>query len=253
MAWLLDLDGVVWRGDTPIAGAVQSVERLREVGETVWFVSNNARSTHQAMVEKLHRHGIDPFDELVTSPMAAATLIEPGERILVCGGPGITEAVVGRGAEAIDAVQSVTDVNAVMVGLHVEFDYQRLSHACTALQSGARLIATNDDMTYPGSNGLLPGAGAILAAVVAASGVLPVIAGKPYGPMVALLRRLAGSSGTVVGDRADTDGRLARALGFQFGLVYSGVTSESDLPVEPQPDVSAVDLLTLVNRLVGDQ
>jgi len=94
----------------------------------------------------------------------------------------------------------------------------------------------------------------LLAAVVAASGVTATIAGKPYAPMVELVRDLAGPTGVAVGDRADTDGRFARALGYRFGLVLTGVTGEDDLPVDPAPDEVAPDLATMVDRaLVGSK
>ena len=99
--------------------------------------------------------------------------------------------------------------------------------------------------------GMLLLAGAILAAVVTASGVAPVVAGKPYAPIVGYVRRILGESGIVVGDRPDTDGRFARALGYEYGLVLSGVTSANDLPVDPDPDHVAASLDSLVGRLVG--
>jgi HAD superfamily hydrolase (TIGR01450 family) len=252
MAWVLDLDGVVWRGDDPIPGAAAAVARLRAAGERVWFVTNNGRPKRDEVVAKLAAHGIDAAHDVVTSPMAAASLIEPGERVLVCGGPGVTEAVASRGAEAIDASAAAGDIDAVIVGLHLDFDYRRLAHASTAIRNGARFIATNDDSTFPGASGLLPGAGSLVAAVATASGVAPTVAGKPYAPMADLVRSLAGAEGIVVGDRADTDGRFARALGYRFGLVLTGVTSAADLPVDPEPDLIVADLAGLVDRVLSE-
>jgi 4-nitrophenyl phosphatase len=247
MAWVLDLDGVVWRGTDPIPGAAAAVSRLRDAGEQVWFVTNNALPRRGDIAAKLADHGIDARDDVVTSPMAAASLVEPGERVLVCGGAGVTEALTDRGAEAIDADEATTAVDAVVVGLHLSFDYTRLANASRAVRAGARLIATNDDTTYPAADGLLPGAGSILAAVLAASGGTAVIAGKPYAPMVDLVHRLAGDEGLAVGDRADTDGRFAVALGYRFGLVLTGVTTRADLPIDPPPSVVAADLRALVD------
>jgi ribonucleotide monophosphatase NagD (HAD superfamily) len=81
--------------------------------------------------------------------------------------------------------------------------------------------------------------------------VAPTVAGKPYGPMVDLVRSLAGADGIAVGDRADTDGRFARALGYRFGLVLTGVTSAADLPVDPEPDLVVADLAGLVDRVLS--
>ena len=160
------------------------------------FVTNNALPTRDQVEAKLSRHGIEAGDDLITSPMAAASLIEPGERVLVCAGAGVVEALADRGVETVDAgVADPGPVDAVVVGLHLDFDYARLDVAARAARAGARLIATNDDTTYPGEHGLSPGAGSLLAAVVTASGVTPVIAGKPYPPMVDLVRAVAGRDG----------------------------------------------------------
>ncbi|MGZ4710307.1 MAG: HAD family hydrolase, partial [Acidimicrobiales bacterium] len=103
MAWILDLDGVIWRGDQPVPGSARAVERLRAAGEDVWFVTNNALPRRGDVADKLRDHGIDPGDQVVTSPMAAASLIEPGERVLSCAGAGVVEALTERGAEVVDA------------------------------------------------------------------------------------------------------------------------------------------------------
>jgi HAD superfamily hydrolase (TIGR01450 family) len=254
MAWILDLDGVIWRGDQPIPGSARAVSRLRDAGEDVWFVTNNALPRREEVADKLRAHGIEPGDRLVTSPMAAASLVEPGEQVLACAGAGVAEALAERGAEVVDASEgeSAGRFDAVVVGLHLDFDYHRLAAAADAVRAGARLIATNDDTTYPAAGGRLqPGAGSILAGIVAASGTAAVVAGKPYAPMADLVRRLAGPTGVAVGDRADTDGRFAVALGYPFGLVLTGVTRREDLPVSPAPDLVAADLETLVARALG--
>jgi len=254
VVWVLDLDGVVWRGDAPIAGASDAVAALRAAGERVLFVTNNALPTRAAVEAKLSGHGIDPGDDVVTSPMAAATLVEPGERVLLCAGAGARDALEARGTRTVDASDAAAhegSFDAVVVGLHLDFDYRRLDAAARAARGGARLIATNDDATYPGEHGLSPGAGSLLAAVQTASGVDAVVAGKPFAPMVDLVRGLAGPDGVAVGDRADTDGRFARALGYRFGLVLTGVTRPGDLPVEPAPDAVADDLASLVEQWPG--
>jgi len=246
MAWVLDLDGVVWLGEEGIPGAALAVRQLRDAGERVAFVTNNSYVPRQEVAAKLGSFGIDAGDDVVTSAMAAATLVEPGETVLICAGPGARQEVEARGAYAIES----GDADAVVVGFDPGFDYQRMTAATRAVRGGARLIATNDDATYPMADGVVPGGGAILASIVTASGVAPIVAGKPYAPIVALIRARYGPTGTAVGDRPDTDGRFAVALGYAWGLVLSGVTRPSDLPVEPTPDVIAPDLAALVAQLV---
>ena len=250
-AVVCDLDGVIWLGDQPIAGAAEAVARLRAAGRRVLFVSNNSFAPVGDVEAKLARFAIPAAGDVITSAAAAATLVQPGERVLLCGGPGAVEALTARGVTIVDD----GDADAVMVGFHRSFDYEGLRRAATAVRRGARLIGTNDDATYPTPDGPIPGGGAILAAVVTGSGTTAVVAGKPYPPMAALVRTvLGGLDGAVmVGDRPDTDGRFAVALGVPFALVLSGVTAADDLPVEPTPSMVAVDLAALADQLLSAQ
>lgn len=245
MPFALDLDGVIWLSDDPIPGAADAVARLRAAGEPVVFVTNNSSQEVGEVEAKLGRQGIPAHGDVVTSAMAAAALVEPGERVLVCGGAGVTEAIEGRGATPVRD----GDADAVLVGFHRDFDYERLRIAAAAVRHGARLLATNDDATYPTPHGPIPGGGAILASIVTATGVSPIVAGKPNAPMAALVRARLGSEGVMVGDRPDTDGRFARVMGYRFALVHTGVTLAHEV-VDPAPDLVAADLASLVDDLV---
>jgi 4-nitrophenyl phosphatase len=242
-AWVFDLDGVIWTGDAPITNGVQAARRVIDDGSDVLFVTNFSYSRLAEQEAKLERLGIDGHGRVITSAMAAAELVHEGERALVCAGPGVVEALLARGAEVVN--EGTADV--VVVGFHPEFDYGRLTAACRAVWAGARLVATNDDATYPASDGLLPGGGALLAAVVTATKAMPTIAGKPYAPMCeAVWRRLGRDRrAVVVGDRPDTDGRFARALGYDFALVLSGVTRAA-AEADPAPDFVGDDALAIV-------
>ena len=138
-----------------------------------------------------------------------------------------------------------------MVGFHLDFDYDRLRAASTAVRGGARLLATNDDATYPTAEGPIPGGGAIVAAVAVASGVEPVVAGKPHAADGRARAARLGIEGVMVGDRPETDGRFAVALGYRFALVLTGVTASAD-GVQPPPDLVAPDLATLVDQLLAE-
>jgi glycerol-1-phosphatase len=245
MGWALDLDGVVWLDEVPIEGSAEAIARLREAGEQIVFCTNLSSRPVAEMEAKLARHGIPADGDVLTSAMAAARLVQPGERVLVCAGAGVVEALEARGAEPVRDGPA----DAVIVGLHLDFDYERLRVASAAVRSGARLIGTNADPTYPTADGLIPGGGAILAAVATASGVDPVIAGKPHAPMAELVRARLGEGGTVVGDRVDTDGLLAQRLGYRFVLVESGSTPPGSAP---EGDVHLVsrDLASAVAQLV---
>jgi 4-nitrophenyl phosphatase len=241
----LDLDGVVWLAENPIPGAREAVARLRATGEPLVFVTNNSSQPLADVEAKLGRHGIPADGDVLTSATAAAALVAPGERVLVCGGPGVVEALERRGAVPVRD----GDADAVLVGFHRDFDDERLRIAATAVRRGARLLATNDDATYPTPAGPIPGGGAILAAVVTATGVAPRVAGKPNAPMADLVRARLGDDGVMVGDRPDTDGRFARVLGYRFALVHTGVTLAHEV-VDPLPDIVAADLSAAVDQLL---
>lgn len=235
---------MLWRGAVPLPGAADAVAALRSAGEQVVFLTNNSALAVGDYAEKLASMGVPASaEEVVSSAQAAARLVEPGERVVVVGGRGVVEALSGRGATIV----AEGPADAVMVGWDVGFGYATLAAAMSAVRGGARLIGTNDDATYPTPEGELPGGGAILAAVAYASSAVPVVAGKPHEPMAALVAERFGTVDVMVGDRPSTDGLMARRLGARFALVLSGVTTAAEAGlVDPQPDVVADDLASLV-------
>jgi 4-nitrophenyl phosphatase len=249
MNWVLDLDGVVWLAETAIPGSAEAIARLRAAEQPIVFVTNNSNPKAREYEAKLERHGIDGRGIVVSSATAAASMVEAGQKVLVCGGPGVVEALEARGAVIVDEHPDV-----VMVGFHRDFDYERMRIASSAVRAGARLVATNDDATYPTPDGLIPGAGAIVAAIERASGVRAEVAGKPYAPMAAAVRARLGDTGVVVGDRPDTDGRFAALLGYRFALVLTGVvTADQVTTIDPTPDEVAVNLAALVDRYLSSR
>lgn len=248
MAWLLDLDGVVWLAHRPIPGVAEAVARLRSSGHRVLFVTNASMSPVADLEAALEANGIPAVGDVVSSAMAAAHLLAPGDRALVCGGAGVVHALATRGVEVMEG----GPVDAVVVGLTRDLSYDLLDRASAAVRAGARFIATNTDPTYPTPTGLTPGGGSIVAAVATAAGVDPEVAGKPHPPMAALVAALVGDGPHVmVGDQAATDLAFGRLLGARTALVLSGITTTADLPLDPPPDVVAADVGALVAAELG--
>ncbi len=236
---------MIWRGTDTVPGAPEAVARLRAAGAPLAFVTNSAYRTPAQVADKLAAHGIPHAEsEVITAAMAAATLVAPGDRVLAIGADGLLGALEDRGAVVVE--QGPAD--AVMVGITFAFDYDALTRAMHAVDGGARFIATNTDPTYPVADGFLPGNGALVAALATATGLEPEVAGKPHDPIAVLVRERIGEKGIMVGDRPDTDGLFAKAVGYRFGLVFSGVTRRDDLPVDPTPDLLGTDLLDLVDQ-----
>jgi 4-nitrophenyl phosphatase len=243
--WIIDLDGVIWLAQQPISGSAAAVARLRAAGIRVVFATNNSSPTTAELVDRLARAGIgvDP-GELVTSAQAAASLLEPGSTAVVCAAEGVLEALTLRGI----VIVTEGPADAVVVGWTRQFDFDMLTTAVSAVRTGARLIGTNEDATYPTPTGLLPGSGALLAAVATAAQATPEVAGKPHEPLVALLGARVPDAALVVGDRPATDGVLARRMGVPFALVRTGVTADGREPIVVEPDEQADDLGALVDR-----
>jgi len=247
-----DLDGVVWRGEAPIPGGADAITALRAAGWRIAFTTNNSSLRVADYVERLAACGIaaDP-DEVCSSAQAAAVLVGSdlgaGASVLACAGPGVIEALEARGLHIVTAPPA----DAVVVGFHRDFDFDGLTRAADAVRGGARYVATNLDPTYPIPDGMIPGAGAIAAAVTTAAGRAPEVAGKPAAPMADLVRARYGNRGVVVGDRPSTDGAFAAALGWPFALVLSGVAgSRGGEPVpDPPPPFVAADLARLAPQL----
>ena len=250
-----DLDGVLWRGDEPIPGSADAVAELRARGLRVAFLSNNSSLTVPEVIAKLARCGVAAeAGDVLTSALAAADLLHgdlpDGAAVLTCAGPGVTEALHAVGLQTVDRPPAA----AVVVGFHREFDFAELDRSSQAIRDGARFVATNLDATYPIPGGLLPGAGAIVAAIATASGTSPEVAGKPSPAMAALVRHRLGTRGLVVGDRPSTDGALAQVLGWPFALVLSGVTGRVAPPggetvPDPPPPVVGDNLASAVPQI----
>ena len=251
---LCDMDGVIWLAHEEISGAARAVAALRESGVTVGFVTNNSFSTRADHERHLAAIGIGCGDHLFTSAMAAATAVEPGMEVFLCGGKGLAEELERAGSAVYMAHEhrGLASADAVVVGLHLEMDYGTVADAARLVRAGALFVASNTDPVYPTPDGPVPGGGSVVAAIRTAAGIEPLVTGKPQQPMadlvVAALGQLSRDS-WFVGDRHDTDGGFARRLGCRFAHVLSGTEIEGD----PSADLVAQDLAGVAKALLGMQ
>lgn len=254
-AVVCDLDGVVYRGEEPIAGSVEAIEELWAAGVPILFCTNNSRSTPGQYVTKLTSLGIAVNrDDIITSALVTAEELRrrnyAGKTAIVVGGDGIREAL-GNVCISVKDDPSITRTDLVVVGWDPGFTYAAMSRAATAVRQGAVFVATNLDASFPAADGLLPGAGALVASIETAAGSKAQAMGKPYKPMLdAVSRRLEGCEHiVVVGDRPETDLAGAPERGWSTVLVLSGVTGEDQARMlDPLPDLICADLATFVSE-----
>lgn len=254
VTWALDLDGVMWRGHLAIDGSAAAVARLIDAGHRVVYCTNNSSEPIGHYVERLVEMGCSTTTDadVVSSAVAAGSLVDAGERVLSCAGAGAREALERAGAEVVEAGSGAGGTfDTVVVGFHRHFDYARMTDAVRAVLAGARLVATNDDARYPAADGPAPGCGSILASIERGAGVTATVAGKPYPTMAAVIRERFGDDGVFVGDSLGTDGAMADALRWPFGLVLSGNVGAAQVPPDHDPRWVADDLAALVAERLG--
>jgi 4-nitrophenyl phosphatase len=249
--WLIDLDGVVWLAGEPIEGAGQAADAIRMSGKSVIFVTNNSGPSKETLISRLRNAGIEAGrQDVITAADAAASLLERGEDVYLWGEDGLLEAVEAKGAHIVEDPERAATI---VIGWSTHFDFDQLSRVSGAISNGARYIGANEDPTHPTPHGLLPGTGALLAAVSAASHTQPIVAGKPHDPMVRLVQSQAiGGLELVIGDRPSTDGLFAAKLGLPFALVGSDATAKEGDREGVNPQYRAGSLLEIVKLILGD-
>ncbi|MBA2696267.1 MAG: HAD-IIA family hydrolase [Actinobacteria bacterium] len=260
-ALIVDLDGVVYTGGEPCPGAADGLQDARAHDVRLLFLTNNASRTPAQVAAHLGTVGVTATSEevLTSSQVGAAHLADLRERersehpndwmptVLAVGGPGVGYALVEAGFHALHAVDvgpegPAAPVWAVLQGFGSEVAVRDLHEAGYAINDGAHWIATNTDATLPTPRGMVPGNGALVAAVAHGTGATPVVVGKPHAEAYEMaLRRLDLSAERVlaVGDRIDTDIDGARAAGLPSALVLTGVSTKAEaeqLPESERPD-----------------
>ncbi|MEW6716418.1 MAG: HAD-IIA family hydrolase [Chloroflexota bacterium] len=251
---ILDMDGVLWRQNQPIGNLPALFDQIRGLNLRHVLATNNSTLTPDQYTQKLERFGvqIEPW-QVLTSAVAAGMYLHQcypqGGKVYIIGEAGLQQALESYGFEHSDGQHTL----AVVVGLDRNCDYNKLKKATLLVRAGAALIGTNPDRTFPTPEGLVPGAGALIAALEAATEVKACIVGKPEPEMYrGALHRLGTTpeETLVVGDRLETDIAGAQALGCRTALVLSGVTqAEAVYAWSPEPDLILPDLSAVLSYL----
>jgi 4-nitrophenyl phosphatase len=256
-ALVLDMDGVLWRGPKPIGDLKALFDRMNSLGLKVICATNNATSTPDQFAAKLAEHRVIVSPEIIlNSAVAAACYLKnqhpSGGPVHLVGEIGLQQAMQDQGFWHAEE-----EVLAVVVGMDRSFTYQKMAKASRLIRGGAAFIGTNADKTFPTPDGLTPGAGSILAGIQTASGVEPIILGKPspYLYQLALERLGTRPQETLaVGDRLETDILGGQRAGMPTALVLSGVTTQEELSAWPTPpDLVADNLSALLGLHAVDE
>jgi phosphoglycolate/pyridoxal phosphate phosphatase family enzyme len=250
---ILDLDGVVWLGESEIDGAAAAIERLRSEGTRVVFLTNDPRSSRAEYARRLAALGVPvAADDIVTAASALAAVlheaVDIGTPTFAIGSPAFKEELRIAGLNVLDG-EAGCRVAIVAVGGHDDFNYAELRIATSALRAGARLYSAGRDATFPMPDGPWPGTGAILAAVEVAGAAEAIVVGKPEAGIFAVARARLGNSYRVamVGDNLVSDILGGQRAGLTTILVLSGTARPGDLDVAAvQPDFVVSSLASLV-------
>jgi 4-nitrophenyl phosphatase len=252
---ILDMDGVLWAADTPLLDMPRFFQQLQEVGLPVVFATNNGTRSVSMYVERLAGYGVpvEPW-QVVNSAIATAEylarLFPAGGPMFVVGETGVIEALQEHGFWLANDGE---DPLAVVAGMDRSMSYARLARAALLIRAGKPYIGTNPDLTFPTPYGLVPGAGATLAYLEAATSVSPVIMGKPephlYRFSIDRLK-LRPEEVLAVGDRLETDILGGQRTGCRTALVLSGVSSAAEADAwQPKPDLILPNLADLMPLL----
>ena len=250
-ALILDADGVVWKGDHPIGDLKEIFKKLNQKGIEYCFATNNSTKSIANYLERFAGFHIPATQgQIFTSGKTTADILKErypnGGNVFVVGMEGLIQTLKGAGFDHSD-----TNPLAVVVGLDKEVTYSKLSTATLLIRQGIPFIATNADKTFPSPEGLVPGAGSIVAALIASTDTNPEVIGKPHTPIftqaLAYLNKRP-EEVLVVGDRLETDIAGGQATGCKTAVVLSGVSTREVCEAwAPPPDVIADNLSQLVD------
>ncbi len=230
MKLIIDMDGVIYRGSQRLPYAKEFIEFLQKRGIEFVFATNNSTKTREMFSEKLARMGIHVAPErIITSSYATAEYLKAREkygRAIIIGERGVEEETKCIGWEILP-LEEWKKATHVLVGMDRKLTYEKLKAGTLAINNGAKFIATNNDVNFPSEEGLIPGAGSMVAALEAATGKKAFVVGKPNEPYIEIIRKTLGDEEYwVIGDRADTDMILAERMGAKKVLLLTGVANE---------------------------
>jgi 4-nitrophenyl phosphatase len=249
----LDGDGTLWRGEEPLPGLRELNAFAQSHNIRFVVVTNNSTRTPEHFQRKLQRFGLHiESSQIITCALVAARYLEqhcpPASAVYVIGEEGLHSAVRDAGFRILNDASSHAD--AVVVGGDTALTYDKLKYATLLLQCGALFIGTNPDVVSPSEEGLTPECGTILAALQAASGIQPIVMGKPERPLYEMaldVLQLPPARVLMVGDRADTDLLGAQRMNMRHALVSTGVDTEaSSLSKGIQPEAVFAGLAELL-------
>lgn len=262
---ILDMDGVLWHGMTPIPGLPDFFKKIESLGINWVFATNNSSKTREQYVSKFAGMGvtIDPAKVMTSAVATAHYMVDNfpvGANMYVMGGDGLHHGLADVGFNVLATDDYTTPAAAVAVGLNQGVTYEHMSIACLQIRNhGAKFIASNADSTYPTERGLLPGAGALVSVLETSTEQAPIVVGKPYPIMYQQGLKLLGAGATLqntamVGDRLNTDIMGAVGVGMRSVLVMSGITQPADLETtDLKPDFVLSDITELAAELAKQQ
>ncbi len=253
-AVISDMDGVLWRGPQALPGLSDFFDRLFKRDMDFALATNNSSRTRQDYVDKLAGMGVAGIEprHIVTSATATVSFLQAeypaGTRLYVVGGAGLKRSLSEAGFKLVEA-----DAEVVVCGIDSDFTYDKARTATLLIRAGAHFIGTNPDSSFPAPEGLVPGAGSIIALIEAASDRAPTIIGKPARGMFDAALDLLGTrpeETLMIGDRIGTDIAGAQALSIQTALVLTGVETEASLRESAiKPDMVFAGLPELIEAL----
>ncbi|KWX87075.1 HAD family hydrolase [Paenibacillus riograndensis] len=253
---LIDLDGTLYHGGRMIQGADLLVAALRTAEIPFMFVTNNSSRTPASVAAHLCAMGIEAeAQEVCTSSLAAARYIageSPGATVAILGEEGLIQACREAGLRLVSEAPEY-----VVQGIDRSFTYDSLAKASRWVREGAKYVLTNPDLMLPSDDGVMPGAGSLGAAIEAASGIPPVVIGKPEAHLIGYATSLMGidpGEAVVVGDNMRTDISAGARAGCRTILVLTGLTTRDNLEdyqrlTGVEPDEICADLAELMMTL----